>query len=172
MEDEVVLKQMRKYRTFSIVGIFLFIALLVLQYIIIDINTPSCAPPPSITTQEIDAFNSQFNSYEGDEVAGTNVKALLSKLIANADTYRDEEEKVPGIAYENLDDITLMNYKLENRQDYTNFANQIRNKIQNKENYKVELEYYSSGLVRLVKIIELGDAKVEGNTIIVELDQN
>lgn len=170
MEDEVVLKQMRKYRTFSIAEIFLFIALLVLQYIIMNINTPSCAPPPSITTQEIDAFNSQFNSYEGDEVAGTNVKALLSKLIANADTYRDEENRVPGIAYENLDNITLMNYKLENRQDYKDFANEIRNKIKNKEIYKVELEYYSSGLVRLIKITSIKDTNTEENTIVVEID--
>lgn len=172
MEDEVVLKQMKKYRTFSIVGIILFIALLFLQYYIIDANTPSCVPYTSITTQEIDAFNSMFYSYEGDKVTGTNVKKLLLRIIANADTYRDEENKVPGIAYENLDDITLMNYKIEKNKEYKDFASKIRNKVKDKEIYKVELEYSDSGMVNLIKITELGDAKVEGNTIVVELEEN
>lgn len=172
MEDEVVLKQMKKYRTFSIVGIFLFIALLVLQYIIIDINTPNCSAPTSITTQEIDAFNMQFASYEGNEVPGSNVRVLLSKLAASAESYRDEEDKVPSISYESSDNIALMNYKIGKIQDYKAFANEIRNGIKPKENYKVEVEYASTGLLRLVRIVHLDGETVEGNSIIVELEEN
>lgn len=48
----------------------------------------------SMSTQEIDAFNNQFVSYEGSQT-GSNIKALMGRLIGNADTYRDEPAKIP-----------------------------------------------------------------------------
>lgn len=52
----------------------------------------------SMTTQELEAFNSNFTSYEGSQ-SGSNVKALIGRLIANANTYTDESAKVPGVLY-------------------------------------------------------------------------
>ena len=51
----------------------------------------------SLSTQEVEAFNNQFSSYQGIQ-KGTNVKNLIGKLIANASTYADEPAKIPWIA--------------------------------------------------------------------------
>ena len=42
----------------------------------------------TISTQEIEAFNNQFTSYEG-AITVSNVKALMGRLIANSSTYED-----------------------------------------------------------------------------------
>ena len=53
----------------------------------------------SMSTQEIEAFNNQFSTYEGLQ-DGTQLKSLMVKLIANADTYKDENTKIPGVIIE------------------------------------------------------------------------
>ncbi len=51
-----------------------------------------------ISTQERDAFNSQWTTYEGKQ-PGSNVKALLGKIISNAKTNEEEETKLIQLAY-------------------------------------------------------------------------
>ena len=55
---------------------------------------------------------------------------------------------------------------------YKDFVKEIRDSIKQKENYKVEVEYASTGLLRLVRIVHLDGETVEGNSIIVELEEN
>ncbi len=50
------------------------------------------------TTQEIQAFNSNFTTYEGKQT-GSQVKVLIQRLIANAKTYRREPSKIPSVEY-------------------------------------------------------------------------
>ena len=69
----------------------------------------------SMSTQEIDAFNNQFVSYEGAQT-GSNIKALMGRLIGNADTYRDEPAKIPGVSIDKINnnaiDIVVNNSKI------------------------------------------------------------
>lgn len=51
-----------------------------------------------ISTQERDAFNSQWTTYEGKQ-PGSNVKALIGKMISNAKTNEEEETKLIQLAY-------------------------------------------------------------------------
>lgn len=50
----------------------------------------------SMSTQEIEAFNNQFESYKGKQ-KGSQINSLIGKLIGNASTYKDEPGKVPTV---------------------------------------------------------------------------
>ena len=50
----------------------------------------------SMSTQEIQSFNNQFDSYSGEQ-SGSNVKKLVERLIANANTYAEEVRKLPTV---------------------------------------------------------------------------
>ncbi|MCR5185982.1 MAG: hypothetical protein K6D97_02555 [Clostridia bacterium] len=56
----------------------------------------------NMSTSEIEGFNSTFTSYQGEQT-GSQVKALLNRLVANANTYAEEPAKIPCISY-NTDD--------------------------------------------------------------------
>lgn len=112
----------------------------------------------SITVQEIEAFNGQFTSYEGTQT-GSNIKALIGRLIANANTYRDETSKVPGVVVEQLtlDEIIEQTHinPIEAEDDVTEYIqnlNTIRNSIEIKHEYYVEITYQSEGLIDYIHI--------------------
>lgn len=170
MEDKVVLKQIKRYKVFSIAGIILLIGLIILQCYIIEENTYSCAPNSSVSRQEIDAFNIQFTSYIGSDSSMSEVRSLLTKLKAITDSYSDEPERVPGISYENYNGITLMNYKIENKDQFKQWIEEIRKNLKSKTTYTVEMSFGDSGFINFVKIKENENSELEENVITVELD--
>lgn len=115
----------------------------------------------SLSTQEIDAFNNQFISYEGQQT-GSNVKALIGRLVANANTYTEEEGKVPQVEVTDkvcMDEnaVTEKVAKMEspgadNVKEYNRILGGIRNKIEAKHPYWVEFEYGASSIISNVKI--------------------
>lgn len=118
----------------------------------------------SLSTQEIDAFNNQFVSYEQKQT-GSNVKALIGRLIANAKTYTEEAAKVPKVTYTASTDSNAnvdkkgkalsINQLGSNDGDinaYVNGLSLLRNAVENKHPYWVEFTYGSSGLIELVTI--------------------
>lgn len=52
-----------------------------------------------ISQQDKNAFNNQFSMYEGKQV-GTNVKSLIQLLSNSANENREEETKLPDLAYQ------------------------------------------------------------------------
>ena len=50
----------------------------------------------NMSTQQIESFNNQFETYKGEQ-KGNQVSQLVKKLIANANTYKDEPGKVPSV---------------------------------------------------------------------------
>lgn len=112
----------------------------------------------SISTQEIEAYNNQFSAYEGVQT-GSNVKALMGRLIANADTYRDESSKVPQVYIDKLSENTPeemeVTYTEFDDGDVTNYINdlgKIRNRVETKHEYYIEITYQSTGLVDYIQI--------------------
>lgn len=112
----------------------------------------------SLSTQEIDAFNSQFYSYEGTQT-GSNIKALIARLIANANTYMDETDKIPGVIIEQLtedetiEQIIVEPFEIEDdASEYIQKLNEIRNNVSNKHEYFVEINYQSKGIVDYIYI--------------------
>ena len=112
----------------------------------------------TLSTQEVDAFNNQFTSYEGKQT-GSNVKALMGRLIGNANTYRDEPAKVPQVFINQLSNTVKNNvdarFNLTNAGDpqlYITKLGTIRNRVETKHEYYVEMNYQDNGLIDYIVI--------------------
>lgn len=123
----------------------------------------------SLSTQEVEAFNNQFTSYEGVQT-GSNVRALTGRLIANADTYADEPAKIPAI-YINKTKSGTANTTLDvvvsnagDTQTYIDSCGKIRNQVETKHEYYVEISYQKNGLIDYIYITyEADEAMNAGN---------
>lgn len=113
---------------------------------------------PNVSTQEIDAFNNQFTVYEGTQ-AGSNVKALMGRLVANADTYRDEVNKIPGVVVEQLNEDESISQitvdPIENEDELNNYIQmlaEIRSNLNTRQEYFVEMTYQDDGTIDYIHI--------------------
>ena len=112
----------------------------------------------SLSTEEIDAFNNQFTSYEGAQT-GSQVKALMGRLIGNADTYRDEPAKIPGVYIDKINNKTNTknNFRAEvpnagDPSNYVDILGVIRNRVETKHEYWIEMNYQDNGLIDYIVI--------------------
>lgn len=119
----------------------------------------------SMSTQEIDAFNNQFTGYEGAQT-GSNVKALMGRLIANADTYRDEPAKVPQVYINQLSNTKRNNMEAKFSandagmpQNYITTLGKIRNSVETKHEYWIEINFQDNGIIDYLIISYDANAK-------------
>ena len=112
----------------------------------------------SMSTQETELFNSMFSSYEGTQT-GSNIKALLGRTIANADTYREDVDHIPGIIYEKktedemIEQIIIDPFETEDDiNDYIQNLGIARNEIETKHEYYVEMTFQENGLIDYIHI--------------------
>ena len=112
----------------------------------------------SLSTQEVEAFNNQFTSYEGIQT-GSNVKALMGRLIGNANIYRDESNKIPGVVMEELAEDELIVPTVANPpetendvQEYIQKLTSNRNSIDSRHEYYVEITYQTDGLIDYIHV--------------------
>ena len=115
----------------------------------------------SLSTQEVEAFNNQFISYEGVQT-GSNVKALMGRLIANADTYADEPAKIPAIHIDatrsdnsGAQDVVVAT--AGDTQTYIDACGKIRNTVETKHEFYVAINYQQNGLIDYVWIVYDGN---------------
>ena len=112
-----------------------------------------------MSTQEIEAFNSQFTIYEGDQ-SGSKVKSMISKLIANANTYKEELAKMPAVGIDHYTDSTEDNALPKNAKveattevaDYISSLGTIRGNLDNKHPYYVKFTYNQNGIISGIMI--------------------
>lgn len=103
----------------------------------------------SMSTQEVDAFNSEWTVYDG-ETNGSAVKALLGRLVANYSTYSSESAKVPNVEPANITNHTT---NITCGDNYVSDIGNLRADIENKHTYKVKCEYdKETGLIHNIKI--------------------
>lgn len=111
----------------------------------------------SLSTQEIDAFNNQFTSYEGSQT-GSQIKALMGRLIGNADTYRDEPTKLPGVFVNQVNNTNMTGSctvpvpAAGQPADYITGLGTIRNRVETKHEYYVEFNFQDNGLIDFITI--------------------
>ena len=109
----------------------------------------------SMSTQEIEAFNNQFAGYEGAQ-SGSNVKALMGRLIGNVDTYKDESARVPQVyiqrAYSSGSEQCATYANACDLSTYVANLGQIRNKLEAKHEYWVEVTFQTNGLIDYIVI--------------------
>ena len=116
-----------------------------------------------MNTQEIEAFNSQFTIYGGQQT-GAKVKTMVGTLIANANTYKEEPAKLPAVevtkfAEKNETTKKGCNAKrpgnggdTEELNSYINALAFMRNNLENKHPYTVDFGYSNNGVLTSIKV--------------------
>ncbi|MGN1299402.1 MAG: hypothetical protein ACI4UE_05415 [Candidatus Scatovivens sp.] len=108
----------------------------------------------SMDTQEKEAFNSQWTNYEGKQ-SGAQVKSLITKLIANANTNKDEEHKVVNLTYPTNGTGTATtpltyNGVSDSVGDFMDELNDAYTAIKANHTYTVTFDYESTELIRRI----------------------
>lgn len=121
----------------------LFIALIVVAFILLVLILPAIMPEPEIShgmrymptmsAQEVMTFNAEFKNYIGKEKTPSDVRSLISQVeVHNAN--KEEVDKYGLIALDGIDEL---------------------NKIDNAKRYEVSVgEYDFNGLISIINIIE------------------
>lgn len=52
----------------------------------------------AISSYEKDSFNAMWEAYDGNQ-PGSNVKTMISKLVSNGNTYKEESSRLPTLVY-------------------------------------------------------------------------
>ena len=110
----------------------------------------------SMSTREIETFNSQFNIYEGLQT-GTQIKNLIGLLVGNANTNKDNPTKIPGVGINKCvsSDTQQLHAQIPDAGDvgdYINVLSQIRNKVEKKHEYWIEISYQDNGFIDYITI--------------------
>lgn len=118
----------------------------------------------SMSTQEVQAFNNEFMSFEGKQ-SGSNIKAMIGTLIANANTYRDEPSKIPVLYFDQVDvgedimDVKAVVTTAADPSEYIKTLNKIRNKVEPKHQYWVSISNQDNGLIDALIVTYRADEK-------------
>lgn len=108
----------------------------------------------AISAYEKDAFNAQFEAYEGKQ-PGSNVRTLLSKVISNGGTYRETFEKIPSVEHIKDDESKIIDggeVAVNDIEKYVNEVTNIRTEIENRHTYQMKLEYSKDAIVNKIII--------------------
>jgi len=128
----------------------------------------------SMSDQEVKAFNSKFLNYEG-KASGSQVKNLIGDLISNSSTYAEEPNKIVALRFDKVKGNNTADTALNKamyRPDsgttdtYVTELGKIRNAVENKHTYWVELVYNSGGLIDTINVsYDPSDPKNAGNVL-------
>lgn len=109
----------------------------------------------SLSTQEIDSFNNQFITYRGLQNA-TGVNSLISKLVVNAGSYKDDTNRIPAVYIDHIrnnGEAIHAEAPINNDvQEYINILGKIKNGIQKNHKYWIEINYQNNGLIDYIMI--------------------
>ena len=113
----------------------------------------------TFSTQETEAFNNQLEPYLGEK-KGSDIDGLIGKLIANSATFKNQLEKIPSFTI--VSKVNAKGTKIENAErpatsgetsTYVSQLSAIRNALEAKHNYKVEVAYDTTGYIGEIKLI-------------------
>ena len=109
----------------------------------------------------IQEFNSTFSSYQGEQT-GSQVKALLIRLVANANTYSEEPSNIPSLSYNSNGDADDNNSFYDktycevteenNTLDYVKYISGIEEHIDSKHSYYITMSTNSEGSIKGITI--------------------
>ena len=123
-----------------------------------ETKTPETEVPEAEMTQvDINKFNAKFEFYTGDEVSAENVKTLLNIAKKSLGSYEITPVKDPEKPEETNPDKIKYNFKLKierNKIDEAG-ANQVLEKIKEKNKYKVSIFYKEQN--KLIDYITIED---------------
>lgn len=114
----------------------------------------------SMSDQEVKAFNSKFLNYEG-KASGSQVKNLIGDLISNSSTYAEEPNKIVAVRFDQIKGGNNQPNGVNNEvhrpasgstDQYVTELGKIRNAVENKHTYWIELVYNVSGVVDTINV--------------------
>ena len=97
----------------------------------------------TMTQQEIQAFNSKFDSAAGLNKTGTIAKSLISTVITNNAQYSGDTEKTIKVTMGSQKDVT----------DSTALST-MRNSVNSSKRYDVAMTYGDTGIITSIAITE------------------
>lgn len=107
-----------------------------------------------MSTHEIEAHNSEYTMYDSEQT-GANVKSLLRIVVSNANLYKDEVTKIPGVYFEDVKHSRNLDSGLPEAGDNENYLDTlqvIQSSIDTKHKYWVEVNYQKNGLIDYINI--------------------
>ena len=104
-------------------------------------------------TQAIEAFNANWTNYEGT-MSGSQIKAMINKMIGNAESYQEEQAKVVGLDYQATNGAANINlsYDGANLTGFINNLNTAYSAIQARHQYTVTLDFQGTPLIRSITV--------------------
>ena len=102
---------------------------------------------------EISRFNEQFEDYLGDSQRQTNVTTLISTLVSNATTNKNDAEFLPTVEYGDTV-ISGGEEAVEDIETYTGDLTSLRRKLSAAKTYSVEADYAENDLIEKIIITE------------------
>lgn len=110
----------------------------------------------SLSTQEIESFNKQFDIYSGLQ-KGSQIKNMISAVINNASINKEESVKLPGVAINKCvaSDTKATHAAVPENSDigiYIDTLTTIKNKVDKNHEYWVELSYQKNGFIDYITI--------------------
>lgn len=147
-------------------SVVLILIIIVFAKFVIELNRPSTFTNPmqEYTNLEKEAFNNQFESYNNIQ-AGSQVNRLISIVNSNAQTNRDDPQKIPSVVFfkdnetnsgEVIFDTKVSYDNSTDINEYTKAVSNIRKNINSREKYYVKCERSSeNGLVDTIIIVQI-----------------
>lgn len=131
------------------------------MYVFNDSQSTIADSMVSMSTQEIDAHNTKFAIYDGEQL-GSKLKSLVGLLMSNSDTNKEEPSKIPGM-YIEFNGKFLDSGLPENgdNSSYIDALENIRTQLESKHEYWVEINYQKNGLIDYITVSYDADDAIE-----------
>lgn len=130
-------------------AILISIVLVSVGVIVVNSLNPDDAVS-TMSQQEIQSFNSKFDSCAGEKKQGSIVRSLLSTVITNNTTNANDLSKIVKITTTGFKDTTA---NKKNVSDSASLST-IRNKVNTSAKYDVVITYSTTGQVSLITITQ------------------
>lgn len=119
-------------------------------------NASDSVSGTDISSEEVTAYNSEFDSYEGNAVRGSRVKTLIKTVKQHNLTATDDSEKVQVLTAAGETEVSVDEVDVEGAASTTGLQ-ETSNAIQSGRTYQVSFGYDpSSGKITTIYVVQQG----------------
>lgn len=119
-------------------------------------NASDSVSGTDISSEEVTAYNSEFDSYEGNAVRGSRVKTLINTVKQHNLTATDDSEKVQVLTAAGETEVSVDEVDVEGAASTTGLQ-ETSNAIQSGRTYQVSFGYDpSSGKITTIYVVQQG----------------
>lgn len=117
----------------------------------------------TMSSSEVEGFNSTYISYQGKQ-NGSQVKAMINRILANVNTYEEIPEQIPCVSYntamnssekdpnKNLDGVSVGVKYSKQTAMYLSYLNFLSKGLEAKHTYYIVMTYSDSGIISGITI--------------------